>query len=121
MTSLTRPFSTPPEWSAWKTPAARDAVLLVALALVTYAAAHVFELPPYLLQFGLDHPEWEVDDLIFVVFIVSAAVIVYGIRRYRDVMREKQGADRSRRGSAQAGDARSIDRTAQSPLLRGEA
>jgi len=90
MTSLTRSFSTQPEWSAWKTPAARDAVLLGAFALVTYAVADVFQLPPYLLQFGLDHPEWEVDDLIFVVFIVSAAVIVYGIRRYRDVMRENK-------------------------------
>ena len=72
-------------------------------ALLIYAAAHVFELPPHLLQFGLDHPDWEVDDLIFVVFIVSAAVIIYGVRRYREVVRENAARIESRGGSAQAG------------------
>ncbi len=88
--SISRPAFTQPPWSAWKKPYARDAMLLLALALVTYAVAHVYQLPPYLLQFGLDHPEWELDDLIFVVFIVSAAVMTYGIRRYRDVVRENK-------------------------------
>src|SRR5512140_106856 len=85
-----RPAPAKPEWSAWKEPHLRDAILLLAFVLVTYAVAHVYQLPPYLLQFGLDHPEWEVDDLIFVVFIVSTAVVIYGIRRYRDVVRENK-------------------------------
>ena len=85
-----RPASTKPEWSAWQEPHLRDGILLLGLVLVTYVVAHVYQLPPYLLQFALDHPGWEVDDLIFVVFIVSAAVMAYGIRRYRDVVRENK-------------------------------
>ena len=88
MTPSSRPSSNQPVRSAWKKPHIRDAVLCLVFALFIYAAAHVFQLPPHLLQFGLDHPDWEVDDLIFVVFIVSAAVIIYGIRRYREVVRE---------------------------------
>jgi diguanylate cyclase (GGDEF)-like protein len=36
----------------------------------------------------LDHSDWEVDDLIFVVFMLSAGMIIYGVRRYRDLARE---------------------------------
>ena len=78
------------EWSAWKEPYRRDGLLLLGLALAAYAAAHFLELPPYLLEFALANPQLEVDDLIFVVFIVSAAVMTYGVRRYRDVARENK-------------------------------
>ena len=87
---VARPVFTKTGWSRWNEPHIRDAVLLMVFALVTYAAADVYELPPYLLQFALDHPEWELDDLVFVVFILSAAVMTYGIRRYRDVVRENR-------------------------------
>jgi diguanylate cyclase (GGDEF)-like protein len=63
--------------------------------LATYGVAHVYDLPPYLLQFGLDHADWEIDDLIFVVFISSAAVMAYGFRRYRDLMREFRARTRA--------------------------
>jgi diguanylate cyclase (GGDEF)-like protein len=88
MTLSTQLFFARRDWSAWKRPHTRDAAILIAIALITYAVAHVFDLPPYLLQFGLDHADWEVDDLIFVVFILSASVMIYGFRRYRDLARE---------------------------------
>ena len=83
-----QPFCTQPGRTAWKRPHVRDAILLSLITLATYAAADVYDLPPYLLQFGLDHADWEIDDLIFVVFILSAAVMIYGFRRYRDLVRE---------------------------------
>jgi hypothetical protein len=43
---------------------------------------------PQPLQFGLDHADWEMDDLIFVVFMLSAAMMIYGFRRYQDLSRE---------------------------------
>jgi hypothetical protein len=43
---------------------------------------------PQLLQFGVDHADWEMDDLIFVVFMLSAAMMIYGFRRYQDLSRE---------------------------------
>jgi diguanylate cyclase (GGDEF)-like protein len=66
----------------------RDALILTAIGLVLYAIAHFFDLPPYLLQFGLDHADWEVDDLIFVVFMLSIGLMIYGFRRYRELARE---------------------------------
>jgi diguanylate cyclase (GGDEF)-like protein len=56
--------------------------------MAIFAIAHFFDLPPHLLQFGLDHAEWEVDDLIFVVFVLSVGSMVFGFRRYRDLSRE---------------------------------
>jgi membrane protease YdiL (CAAX protease family) len=68
----------------WRNPATRDAIVLLALTAILFAVAHVFDLPPHLLQFGLDHADWEVDDLIFVVFVLSVALMVFAFRRYRD-------------------------------------
>lgn len=88
MTSPVRQFFINSRWSAWKQPHVRDALILTAIGLVTYAAAHFYQLPPYLLQFGLDHADWEADDLIFVAFVLSAALVTYGFLRYRDLARE---------------------------------
>src|SRR5664279_3916086 len=75
-------------WSAWERSHTRDAIILAAIALTIYGIAHVYDLPPQLLQFGLDHADWEVDDLIFVGFLLSAAVMVYGFRRHVDLVHE---------------------------------
>lgn len=88
MTPPVQQFFTKPRWFAWEQRHTSDALILIAIGLVTYAAAHFYDLPPHLLQFGLDHADWEADDLIFVVFILSAALIIYGFRRYRDLARE---------------------------------
>jgi diguanylate cyclase (GGDEF)-like protein len=56
--------------------------------MVIFAFAHFYDLPPHLLQFGLDYADWEVDDAIFVIFMLSVALIVYGFRRYRDLAAE---------------------------------
>jgi diguanylate cyclase (GGDEF)-like protein len=88
MTSSARPFFARPDLRAWNRPHGRDALILAAIGLTLYAMAHFFELPPHLLQFGLDHADWEVDDLIFVVFMLSVGLIIYGTRRYRDLANE---------------------------------
>jgi diguanylate cyclase (GGDEF)-like protein len=75
-------------WLRWRTSATRDAILLLGSGIIIFAFAHVYDLPPYLLQFGLDHADWEVDDVIFVVFMLSVALMIYGFRRYRDLSAE---------------------------------
>jgi hypothetical protein len=72
----------------WHDPHVRDGIVLFFLASVSFAFAHFYDLPPHLLQFGLDNADWEADDLIFVVFMLSAAFMIYGFRRYRDLARE---------------------------------
>lgn len=74
-----------PAWIDWKFPATRDATVLLGVGIACYALAHSYDLPPHLLQFGLDHADWEVDDVIFVVFMLSVGFMVYGVRRYREL------------------------------------
>jgi diguanylate cyclase (GGDEF)-like protein len=77
-----------PTWLNWKRPHTRDALVLLAAGVTISAVAHFFDLPPHLLQFGLDYADWEVDDVIFVIFMLSVAWMIYGFRRYRDLSRE---------------------------------
>src|SRR5882757_2740806 len=85
-TRLSRAF--PAGWFDWKRRDTRDTLVLAGIGIITFAAAHVYDLPPHLLQFGLDHADWKMDDLIFVVFMLSAALMIYGFRRYQDFSQE---------------------------------
>ena len=63
----------------------RDAVVIFGLALAIYAWAHFGDLPPKLFQFALDNTDYEVDDLIFVIFILSIALMIFAWRRVHDL------------------------------------
>jgi diguanylate cyclase (GGDEF)-like protein len=78
----------PARWFDWKRRDTRDALVLFAIGIITFLLADRYDLPPHLLQFGLDYADWEMDDIIFVVFMLSAALMIYGFRRYRDLSRE---------------------------------
>jgi diguanylate cyclase (GGDEF)-like protein len=75
-------------WLDWRRPEARDAVALFAAAVISYVVAHTYDLAPKLFQLGIDYAEWELDDIIFVVFVMSVAMMIYAFRRYRDLSRE---------------------------------
>jgi diguanylate cyclase (GGDEF)-like protein len=75
-------------WLNWKRPHTRDALVLLSAGVAIFAISDFFDLGPRLLQFGIDHADWEVDDIIFVVFMLSVALVIYGFRRYRDLSRE---------------------------------
>src|ERR1700722_4431446 len=66
----------------------RDALVLLAIGIVTFLLAEAYDLPPHLLQFGLDYANWEMDDLIFVSFMLSAGLMIYGFRRYQNLSGE---------------------------------
>ena len=72
----------------WSRRDLRDGVIIFGLALVIYACAHFGELPPTLLQFALDNTEYEVDDLVFVIFILSVALMIFAWRRAHDLSHE---------------------------------
>ncbi len=75
-------------WFDWRRRDTRDAIVLVGIGIISFLLADAYDLPPHLLQFGLDHADWEIDDVIFVVFILGIALLIYGFRRYRDLSRE---------------------------------
>jgi len=70
--------------AAWTRRDVRDGLSLVALAGIAYALAHVFDLPRRIFSLALRYEHWEMDDLLFVGFVLGAAAPFYGIRRYRD-------------------------------------
>jgi diguanylate cyclase (GGDEF)-like protein len=85
-TPLANAFSL--QWVDWKRRDIRDALALLAIGIVTFLFADAYDLPPHLLQFGLDYADWEMDDLIFVFFMLSVCLMIYGFRRYQDLSRE---------------------------------
>jgi diguanylate cyclase (GGDEF)-like protein len=78
----------PTEWFDWRRRDIRDAVVILSVAVLTFLAGHVYDLPEKLIQLGTDYAEHEVDDMIFVMFILSIAMMVYGFRRYQDLSHE---------------------------------
>jgi diguanylate cyclase (GGDEF)-like protein len=78
----------PTGWFDLKRRDTRDALVLLVIGIIIFLLSDTYELPPHLLQFGLDHADWEMDDLIFVVFMLSIALTIYGFRRYQDLSRE---------------------------------
>src|SRR5471030_427856 len=88
MKSSARHIAVRAAWLDWRRPHIRDALALLGIGVVVFAAAHFFDLPPHLMQLGIDYADWEVDDIIFVVFMLSLALMIYGYRRYRDLSRE---------------------------------
>ena len=86
--------------SLWKRREVGDAIVTVALALAVYTAAHFFDLPPKVFQFAIDNVKYEVDDAIFVLFIMSGALVFYVHRRLQDLSKEVE-ARRSAESTAQ--------------------
>src|SRR3984885_2863869 len=83
---LSRAF--PTDWFSWQRRDKRDAVVILGIAVLTYAVGTAYDFALALFQFGIDHADYEADDIIFVLFVLSLAMMVYGFRRYQDVSRE---------------------------------
>jgi len=74
----------------WRRRDVKDGFILLGLSVLIYLAAHVFDLPPKLFQFALDHTDWEIDDVLFVIMMLSVALLFYIERRRRDLVVEVQ-------------------------------
>jgi diguanylate cyclase (GGDEF)-like protein len=72
----------------WSRRDVRDAVVIFGLALAAYAWAHLYDLAPTLFQFAVDHAEYEIDDIVFVAFVMSLALMIYVWRRAYDLRDE---------------------------------
>jgi diguanylate cyclase (GGDEF)-like protein len=85
-TRLTDAF--PTQWFDWKRRDTGDAIVIVGIAIFTYAVGTFYDFALTLFQFGIAHADQEADDIIFVVFILGIAMTVFGFRRYQDLSRE---------------------------------
>jgi diguanylate cyclase (GGDEF)-like protein len=82
-TPLSRVFLA--DWFDWRRSATRDSVALFGGVVLASILAHVYELGPYLFQVRMDNAEWEPGDIIFFAFVLSVALTIYSVRRYREL------------------------------------
>jgi diguanylate cyclase (GGDEF)-like protein len=66
-------------------PAARDAIVIFIFSVLVFIVEYHNDLAPKLFQFGLDNAKWEIDNLIFVVFIMSIGFAIFSYRRVKEL------------------------------------
>jgi diguanylate cyclase (GGDEF)-like protein len=78
-------------------PATKDIGLISILSVIIFIAEYFYHLAPKLFQFAVDHEEWEVDNFIFVVFVMSVGFAIFSYRRVRELrveMMARRNAER---------------------------
>jgi hypothetical protein len=63
----------------------RDALAITACAAAACLVEYYYDLAPMVLQFGIDHADWEIDNLLFTLVIMSVALLIFGYRRVKDL------------------------------------
>src|SRR5471032_3249404 len=66
-------------------PATTDAVIISILSVIIFFVEYFYDLAPKLFQFATDHEEWEIDNLIFVVFVMSIGFAIFSYRRVNEL------------------------------------
>lgn len=66
-------------------PATRDAIVISFFGIICFASEYFFDLAPRLFEFSLNYRDWEIDNLIFVVFIMSFGFAIFSYRRVREL------------------------------------
>src|SRR5450631_2747249 len=66
-------------------PATVDAIIISIFGVIIFTVEYYYDLAPQLFQFGMDYREWEVDNLIFVVFAMSIGFAIFSYRRVKEL------------------------------------
>jgi diguanylate cyclase (GGDEF)-like protein len=66
-------------------PATTDAVIIAILSVIICLFEYFYDLAPKLFQFAIDHHEWEIDNFIFVFFVMSIGLAVFSYRRVKEL------------------------------------
>jgi diguanylate cyclase (GGDEF)-like protein len=77
-------------------PATVDLVIIVVFGALIAGADYLYDLAPRLFEFAIDHKDWEVDNLILVVFITSIGLAVFSYRRVKELaveIKARRGAE----------------------------
>jgi diguanylate cyclase (GGDEF)-like protein len=83
--------------AAWLRRDVRDGVFLLAVAVFAYSVARFIDIPRRIFALALTYMHGEMDDILFAALVLSVAVPIYGVRRYRDFTREMRGRLRAER------------------------
>jgi diguanylate cyclase (GGDEF)-like protein len=77
-----------PDWFDWRRRDTRDAIIILGILVIVFLVSTWEDFPLILFQFAIKHADWSVDDMIVVALVLSVAMLIYGVRRYRDFSRE---------------------------------
>jgi diguanylate cyclase (GGDEF)-like protein len=66
-------------------PVTVDATILSFFGVIIFSVEYYYDLAPQLFQLGLDYREWEIDNLIFVVFTMSVGFVIFSYRRVKEL------------------------------------
>jgi diguanylate cyclase (GGDEF)-like protein len=69
-------------------PAAVDAAILSIIGAIIIVVEYYNDLAPKLFQFAIEYQEWEVDNVIFVIFMTSIGAFIFSYRRMRELTAE---------------------------------
>ena len=72
----------------WSRSDVHDGIAAFVLLGVFYACAHFYDLPPKLYKFTLDYSDYEVDDIVTAIFMLSIALMIFAWRRVRELANE---------------------------------
>lgn len=68
--------------------ARRDALFLAAIGVIVFSIGYIYDFPPILLQFAMNYADWQSDNAIVSVLVLSLFLLIYCYRRYRDLAAE---------------------------------
>jgi diguanylate cyclase (GGDEF)-like protein len=77
-------------------PGTVDAIIIIVFCVIMFVMDYYYDLAPQLFQFANDYREWEIDNLIFVAFVASIAMVIFSYRRVRELafeMKARRGAE----------------------------
>jgi diguanylate cyclase (GGDEF)-like protein len=77
-------------------PATLDATIISVFSVILFFVDYFYDLAPQLFQYAIDSQELEIDNLIFVVFVMSFGFAIFSYRRVRELaveMKARRGAE----------------------------
>jgi len=66
-------------------PSTFDIIIIAIAGVAILIAEFAFELAPQVFQFALDNADWEVDNLFFMIFVLSIGFAIFSYRRVKEL------------------------------------
>jgi diguanylate cyclase (GGDEF)-like protein len=66
-------------------PATTDIIIISILSVIIFIAEYLSDLAEHLFQFALDYKEWEIDNALFIVVVMSVAFGIFSFRRVKEL------------------------------------
>jgi diguanylate cyclase (GGDEF)-like protein len=72
-------------------PATLDIIIISVVGAILFSVEYSYDLAPRLFQFAIEYRDWEIDNLIFVAFVMGIGFAIFSYRRVRELAVEIKG------------------------------